>query len=67
MGTLEALVYVPSIAVGVILDENRPFSNVRDESDFEELLALYSNNRNIIKEFVIYLINTYIFPSFVAP
>ena len=63
LSALETLVYVPTISVGEILNETRPFSSVRDESDFEELLALYSNNSNMIKEFVIYLINSYLFPT----
>lgn len=62
MNVLETLTFIPCIAVGEILNTQRRFESDQEEDDFLELLALYSTNSHMLKEFALHLESTYIFP-----
>jgi len=49
--------------VSEILNASSRFAaSTSDEADFQELLALYSTNANILREFAVLTINNYMFP-----
>ena len=62
ISTLENLTYIATIAVGEILNSTRRFTSEADDSDFQELLALYSTNGNMLREFSNHLSSLYLFP-----
>jgi hypothetical protein len=49
--TLEYLTFIPTIAVGEILNAERRFDSESEEQDFLELLALYGTNAYMLNEF----------------
>jgi hypothetical protein len=59
---LEWLAYIPSIAVGDVLNQSHRFQVEQEEDCFLELLALYSTNANMLREFALHLEATYLFP-----
>lgn len=59
---LEILTFIPCITVGEILKVQSRFESGQEEDEFIELLALYSTNAHMIKEFALHLESTYIFP-----
>lgn len=63
ISTLEHITYISAIAVGEILNSVRRFTSDSDDSDFQELLSLYSTNANMLREFSNHICSLYLFPS----
>lgn len=61
LSILETLTFIPCIVVGEILKIQGRFES-QEEDEFLELLALYSTNAHMLKEFALHLEQTYIFP-----
>ena len=55
LGVLESLTFIPCIAVGEILNTQKRFESDQEEEDFLDLLALYSTNAHMLKEFALHL------------
>mmetsp|Transcript_38480 Transcript_38480/g.36836 ORF Transcript_38480/g.36836 Transcript_38480/m.36836 type:complete len:95 (+) Transcript_38480:394-678(+) len=60
---IEYIVKICSIIVSDIIDEKRVFDGDKNQKIFEELKTLYCTNEGITRDFAIFLIETYIFPS----
>lgn len=63
LSTLENLTYISCIAVGEIIHSTRRFQSSGEDSDFQELLSLYSTNANMLREFANQVSSLYLFPS----
>ena len=63
INTIENLAYIPCVAVGENLNSARRFQSDAEDQEFQELLSLYSTNSNMLKEFAIHIISTYLFSS----
>jgi len=60
--TIEFLAYIPCVVVGEILNASRRFQVEGDDIDFQELLSLYTTNSNMLREFAVLMISTFMFP-----
>mmetsp|Transcript_37355 Transcript_37355/g.27562 ORF Transcript_37355/g.27562 Transcript_37355/m.27562 type:complete len:99 (+) Transcript_37355:214-510(+) len=60
---IEFIIKISTIIVSEIIEEKRIFDGDKKQKIFEELKMLYSTNESIIRDFAIFLIETYIFPS----
>jgi hypothetical protein len=58
---LEYLVMIPCIVVGNVLQKKGKFMSPNDREEFEDLLALYGTNPNMMREFAKILSSTYFF------
>ena len=61
--TIEFITIICSKIMGEILSSKRRFERDKNEAEFEELMQLYTTNVSIYRDFAIFLIDTYIFPS----
>lgn len=59
--TLESLTYISCIVVGEIINSVRRFQSESEDSEFQELLSLYSTNANMLKEFANQVASIYLF------
>jgi len=63
INTIDNLTYISCVTVGEILGNTQRFSNDQEDMDFSELMTLFQTNSSILREFAIYMINMYLFPS----
>ncbi|CDW88208.1 UNKNOWN [Stylonychia lemnae] len=63
LNTLENLTYISCIVVGEIINSVRRFQTDTEDSEFQELLSLYSTNANMLREFGNHIASIFLFPS----